>query len=396
MTDDGVSELARRLRELKDRSGRSYTGLAGRAALSRSSVHRYCSGAAVPPDFDTVSRLALACGASREEPLDLHRMWVLAGAAKPPPPDRAVPEAALEVPPTGPPPPVRRSPMPTLALAAVLILLSLLALNAFTGLGWTGDAGSGAAAELKAGTSPPILLTAACATVVALGDRGDCVRQVQSLLTERGAKIVVDANFGVETLRRVVAFQVLAGLPATGRVDDATKQALVSAPVSMRAWSADRVERRIREVFRTAGVGDEAVHVARCHSRLDALWVGPDPQGPDAEGQDAAGPRGWGVFQLTDDVLGRYDGTRHMALDPEWNIQAAHWIWAEHRDFRDWPACVGVSGTPTPSPKAGSKAPRQMHVSDSALRPAKRCAGKARLVERVAAKHHPATFQSRR
>jgi hypothetical protein len=90
-------------------------------------------------------------------------------------------------------------------------------------------------------------------------------------------------------------------------------------------------------VFRNAGDGDEAVHVARCHSHLDPLYVGLNPEGH----------RGWGVFQLTDDVLGRYDGTQRVALDPEWNIQAAHWIWAVHRDFRDWPGCVDPSGSPS-------------------------------------------------
>jgi hypothetical protein len=238
---------------------------------------------------------------------------------------------------------------PDLAVVAIVALLGLLALNVLTGVGWPG----GPDAELKAGTSQPSLFAATCTSMIRPGEHGECVRQVQALLTESGTTLTVDGNFGVETLRRVAAFQVLAGLPATGRVDNATKRALVAGRVSMRTWSADRVERRIREVFRSAGVGDEAVYVARCHSRLDALWVS----------LQSDGSRGWGAFDLTDDVLGRYDGTRQVALDPEWNIQAAHWIWAEHRDFREWPACGG--------PSAGPRAAVKDQVTDSAPRRAK-------------------------
>ncbi|WP_369015613.1 helix-turn-helix domain-containing protein [Dactylosporangium matsuzakiense] len=114
MAVDASSELAQRLTSLKEATGCSYTELAGRAALSRSTVHRYCSGAAVPPDFDTVSRLARACGADRGELLDLHRMWVLAAArpatgkpaepAPPPEPGATCRPAAGTAPPAPPPP----------------------------------------------------------------------------------------------------------------------------------------------------------------------------------------------------------------------------------------------------------------------------------------------------
>ncbi|WP_051111582.1 helix-turn-helix domain-containing protein [Sciscionella marina] len=69
-------ELARLLGALKERSGRTYEALARRSGLSRSSVHRYCTGRGRPPEFGTVERIAKACGVSRAELLDLHRAWL--------------------------------------------------------------------------------------------------------------------------------------------------------------------------------------------------------------------------------------------------------------------------------------------------------------------------------
>jgi len=66
--------FAERLRELKDRSGRSYQALGRRCGLSSSTVHRYCSGAGVPMEFEPVARLARACGADRAELTELHRL----------------------------------------------------------------------------------------------------------------------------------------------------------------------------------------------------------------------------------------------------------------------------------------------------------------------------------
>ncbi|MFI5910736.1 helix-turn-helix domain-containing protein [Dactylosporangium sp. NPDC051541] len=351
MAVDASSELAQRLTTLKEATGCSYTELAARAALSRSSVHRYCSGTGVPPDFDTVSRLARACGAGRGELLDLHRMWVLATTRPAPgkPPEPALVPAPAPPPAADRPPPSRRRwnrRLPDRAAVAIFALFGLLVLNALSGSG--PPRGGGAATELKA---------AACAAVVGLGEHGECVREIQVLLIQSGTSLTVDANFSTETRRRVIAFQVLAGLPPTGRVDDATRKALVSGRISMRTWSEERIERRIREVFRNPTAGDEAVHVARCRSHLDALWVGPDPDG------------GWGVFQLSDEVLGRYDGTQRVALDPEWNIQAAHWIWAEHRDFRAWPVCVSTSPTTPSTPRTAQRAPGHLRAGGHQHRP---------------------------
>lgn len=73
-------ELAGLLQELKERSGRSYTALATRTGLSRSSVHRYCQGLTVPASFGTVERIARVCGAGPGELDRLYGAWARAEA----------------------------------------------------------------------------------------------------------------------------------------------------------------------------------------------------------------------------------------------------------------------------------------------------------------------------
>ncbi|MBV6696669.1 helix-turn-helix domain-containing protein [Kitasatospora aureofaciens] len=77
-----TDEFAAMLRELKERSGRSYGTLAARLHVSTSTLHRYCNGAAVPGEYAPVERLARACGASDGELVELHRRWILADAAR--------------------------------------------------------------------------------------------------------------------------------------------------------------------------------------------------------------------------------------------------------------------------------------------------------------------------
>ncbi|QIB43478.1 helix-turn-helix domain-containing protein [Streptomyces aureoverticillatus] len=74
-------QLGELLQELKERSGRSYTALASRTGLSRSSVHRYCQGLTVPASFGTVERIARVCGAGQEELDSLYEAWARADAA---------------------------------------------------------------------------------------------------------------------------------------------------------------------------------------------------------------------------------------------------------------------------------------------------------------------------
>lgn len=200
-----------------------------------------------------------------------------------------------------------------------MIVLSL-ALGA-TAWGLTAGSGSGSSDDDRP------LLSSACAAPVAIGQRSDCVREVQRLLARAGAELDVDGDFGPETLRRVTAFQVLSRVDATGVVGDETKKALYAQKTRMDTWSPEKVRRRIREVFGEAP--DRAVAIADCQSFLDPLHILPNSDDT----------RNWGVFQISDATLRDLGGTPLDALDPEWNIQAAHRLWSRARNFGDWPHC---------------------------------------------------------
>ncbi|MGW7237680.1 helix-turn-helix domain-containing protein [Streptomyces sp. NPDC054804] len=79
---EDVEEFAALLRQLKDRTDRSYGSLARRLNMNTSTLHRYCAGEAVPLDFAPVERLAAFCGASPAERLELHERWLRAVAAR--------------------------------------------------------------------------------------------------------------------------------------------------------------------------------------------------------------------------------------------------------------------------------------------------------------------------
>ncbi|GCD92974.1 helix-turn-helix domain-containing protein [Embleya hyalina] len=75
--------LADRLAALKRRSGLSYQELGRRVFAGSSSLHRYCSGRAVPPDYDVVVRLAKECGATADDVAALLRDWSIATGPDP-------------------------------------------------------------------------------------------------------------------------------------------------------------------------------------------------------------------------------------------------------------------------------------------------------------------------
>ncbi|EFL23919.1 putative membrane protein [Streptomyces himastatinicus ATCC 53653] len=81
-TGTAAEAFAELLRGLKERSGLSYGALAKRLHMSTSSLHRYCNGSAVPPDYAPAERLARVCRATPEELVELHRRWILADAAR--------------------------------------------------------------------------------------------------------------------------------------------------------------------------------------------------------------------------------------------------------------------------------------------------------------------------
>ncbi|WP_165990308.1 helix-turn-helix transcriptional regulator, partial [Streptomyces sp. YIM 98790] len=89
--EDHVKALAEALRELKERTPHSYDTLAVRLNVSRSALHRYCTGKAVPPDFQLVELLAGMCGADEREVARLNRRWTLARESQPPAEEPAAP-----------------------------------------------------------------------------------------------------------------------------------------------------------------------------------------------------------------------------------------------------------------------------------------------------------------
>ncbi|MEU6254450.1 helix-turn-helix domain-containing protein [Streptomyces sp. NPDC047043] len=342
-----TEKFAAYLRMLKDRSGRGYDRLGKEAGVSGSSLHRYCSGLGVPTDYRVVHAFAKVCGASAEELRELHRLWALAdtdrdapatdGKENPQPlPDtEPVEPVVLAQAGTGPadatPPEItpdrtdepRRSRLPEKLSARLAVLAAVVAVVLVAGFVWLpGSSPDGASPA----AGDRLLESPACKSV-SMGQHDECVREVQNLLAKAKGKLAIDGDFGPETLRRLTAFQVLAGLPATSVADEATKKALYAQKVSMTTWSPARVAKRIREVF--VEDPDTAVAIARCASFLDPLWVLPNTNGS----------RNWGVFQISDARLRDLDGTPLRAFDPEWNIKAAHRLWSVRHDFHDWPSC---------------------------------------------------------
>jgi Helix-turn-helix domain/Putative peptidoglycan binding domain/Lysozyme like domain len=386
----GVESFAAYLRMLKHRSGRGFDRLGKQAGVSSSSLHRYCSGTSVPPDYRVVHSFAKACGASPDELRQLHRLWAIADAERETdaatrpaagprpaagsagggvrtaavvrtPPTELPPEAVAGVAdePLDPPVAARAAaqvlpmtasvPLRTLAPPRGLARLSLARLGlarirlARIGRHGRGAAVAAAAAGLlvlgatawvvvdrAAGDDRP-LFASACEPVVAMGEHSDCVWQVQTLLAAAGAKLAIDGDFGPETLRRVTAFQVLAGLPARGVVDDATKKALYAGGVDMKTWSAATVEKLIRDTFPEAP--DVAFAIAKCQSRLDPMWISPNTDGT----------RNWGLFQISDRRLTDLDGTPRQAFDPTWNVRAARTLYDRRHDWKDWPHCASAA-----------------------------------------------------
>jgi hypothetical protein len=353
-----TDKFAAYLRMLKDRSGRGFERLGRQAGVSGSSLHRYCSGLSVPTDYRMVHTFAKVCGASADELRELHQLWVLADAGRDAPAQdtpRQSPQPAAETTEaagvTGEPnepgetkqtgeareivaeaePRRRLSTVLTSRYAVLAVVTVVVAVGALVWVVTGQQVGSGNP------NNDRLLFSPACRQPVSMGQHDECVIEVQNLLLQARGRITVDGDFGPETLRRVTAFQVLAGLTPRGIVDEPTKNALYDQKASMATWSQAEVEKRVREVF--TEVPDTAVAIARCASFLDPLWVLPNTNGS----------RNWGVFQISDARLRELEGTPLRAFDPGWNIEAAHRLWSVRRDFHDWPACEAALQAPTPS-----------------------------------------------
>ncbi|GAA3358114.1 helix-turn-helix domain-containing protein [Streptomyces antimycoticus] len=365
-----VEEFAELLRELKSRTNRSYAALATRSGVSGSALHRYCSGTSVPGDYEVIARFGKVCGASSEELLELHRRWVLAdaerkrdvsrapaaavsaSAARTGPAASAVPAVSRGETGAGPdaetgadtesgpepepsvsaaasdpapepapaPPPWRRRPL--IAVLALAVVSAGVAVTPLVGKALTSSDRSDGASDGR------LLLSSRCPVVVSMGQSDACVHELQSLLARAGGELDIDGAFGPATQMRVVVFQLRSGLTANGSVDERTKRALYeNEGKPLDTWTPERVARRIREVFTEDP--ERAVGIADCASYLDPLYTLPN----------ANATRNWGVFQLYDGTLRKLGGTREQALDPDWNIRAAHRLWALTHDFSAWKAC---------------------------------------------------------
>lgn len=393
------------LRKLKSRADCSYEALARRSGVSGSALHRYCSGAGVPNDFDPVARFGKACGADTQELLELHRLWALVDAGRrrgasragtaPDAPSAAEPTPATEAEatvettaaeadlrggsvrsvgtgvsaaptPTAEPSqtstddrpgPAARLPMGVgRRLRQVRRWPVLLGVLLAAGVAMTGTVLLTAGRPTGADDAPNRPLLSTKCRFVAMGHHDDCVRELQLRLRQAGLDLDVDGVFGPFTQMRVIVFQLLASLEPSGAVDDRTKRALYAGRVKARPWTPERVDRRVREVF--SEDADHASGIAKCASNLDPLYsLG-----------NTNGTRNWGVFQLYDGTLRELGGTPRKALDPEWNIEAAHRLWARTHDFRAWSSCdkayqagASKSGTSaTPKAVASDAAPSKV------------------------------------
>lgn len=331
--------FASALRALKERTPHSFETLSARTGISRSALHRYCAGKAIPAEFATVERFAKRCGADRAELVDLHHLWVQATE----PGDRAHPAATtpanaehsanaggLE---PSPPPAARtvarftsrRRKQGLLGVSLVVLLGALLVVLRVAP--WSDDR--------------QLLLSEACEGTIGLGQQDECVREVQRLLAEAGgasADSAVAGRFVTDTRRQVLAYQALAGLRISGIVDGPMRRSLYQDDVSLTTWGKRRVRDRIRAVF-TENPG-QAVKLADCQSTLDPHYVK----------SNADSSRTWGLFQLSEARLKALGGTPKRALDPEWSIKAAHRVWSTHKDFSAWPRCL-TSFEPIPGSK---------------------------------------------
>ncbi|MCP2242671.1 helix-turn-helix domain-containing protein [Lentzea aerocolonigenes] len=115
-------ELGDRLEQLKTVSGLSYDRIGRKVHVSKSAVHRYCRGTSVPREFGIVERIALACGASRDEMAVLYGLWSQATTPHTDV-DERIPAAALDAERPLPTKHVRSRRRPAWALVAVVLIV---------------------------------------------------------------------------------------------------------------------------------------------------------------------------------------------------------------------------------------------------------------------------------
>ncbi|WP_167968023.1 helix-turn-helix domain-containing protein [Streptomyces lonarensis] len=360
-----IEAFAEKLRELKGNTSHSFESIARRTGVSRSTLHRYCSGKGVPAEFATVERFARCCRADRADLTELHRLWVLASEPLHLPADPAGDPAgetsgtpgastagtaaeggssADDAPGEGGAEEQAagdtaaaarrlRGRLPVVLLVLALLVGTAVAVVALAGGGPDdragGDEAPGSGGGALAGTNEQrALLRHPCDEPITMGRHDGCVEELQELLVERGLPMVVDAQFGPETLRRVTAFQVFAGLGVNGVVNDETKLALYESDVAIETPEEEELAELIREVF-PGEDADTAVAVAACATKFDPLYVLGNENGT----------RNWGLFQISDSRLNDLRSSPLEALDWETNVRLAHQLWESDQSFEHWSFC---------------------------------------------------------
>lgn len=208
-------------------------------------------------------------------------------------------------------------------VSAVLLLATCVWIFVPDGLSHL-PAGHGAFVENPYSGEQHSVLPEECPDILTKGDHSLCVQELQRRLQKHGLDLPADAVFGPYTKMRLTAFQVFAGLPVTAIADEATQKALHEKKPKINAWSPERVERRLREVFPEQP--ESAVRLVRCLSNLDPLWIWGNPDGS----------RQWGLFQFSDLELLQLRADPATALDPEWSIQHGRAVWERTKSFRHW------------------------------------------------------------
>jgi hypothetical protein len=122
---------------------------------------------------------------------------------------------------------------------------SLVPLFGGTGVSWWDWQEATTAGWNAVGGQLPTFPTGAVPAWVTLvhGDKGDLVVWAQEHLAGAGQAVTVNGTFDAATTAATNAFQTLAGLPATGQVDEGTWRALLRYPAVAPDWSTTSAPR---------------------------------------------------------------------------------------------------------------------------------------------------------
>lgn len=141
--------------------------------------------------------------------------------------------------------------------------------------------------------------SAACATEIASGAHGDCVKALQLLLVGYGLHVPVDGRFGKETLTAVKVFQAEAGTAVDGKIGAQTKKLL---------YGTARGPVRVGSLTVTESVNGASV--ARC---LDAHTGTAGGNGPDIQVwacKDTAAQK-WALYRVPG------QGSQYIVVDQD-------------------------------------------------------------------------------